>query len=354
MDVRFWCDRGFAPQARSIIANFDKTISVETIMSGKFRRYNHLSMVRQLCSPFSIVLPNIRDALFVFIGFLQSIFKLLKWRPDVIFIKGGFVCLPVGFAAKLLKIPLVIHDSDVHPGLTNRILAKWADKIATGAPLDHYPYPKEISKYVGIPISREFCHLSDAERQNIKKEYGFDQDKPLVVITGGGLGAKRINDATAECLDELLKITSIMLISGSRQYDELRALVPEDNDIFQLHAFIGKNMASLLGSADVVVSRAGATTLLELAILARPTVLIPNGQLTGGHQLKNAKMYGDAVEIIDETELEKDPFILKNTLKGILRNKDKMRDMSNKINLHAKPNAARDVVDMIIDASKHV
>ena len=87
---------------------------------------------------------------FVGCGFVQSLVKLLIWRPDVVFTKGGFVCLPVGLSAKILGIPLVIHDSDAHPGLTNRILAKWAKSIGTGAPLKHYPYPAAITRYVGI------------------------------------------------------------------------------------------------------------------------------------------------------------------------------------------------------------
>ena len=132
--IRFWCDRTFASHARSIIKHFDASMSVQTIYSGKFRRYNNVSLWRQVTRP-SIVLFNIRDFFLVAIGFVQSVVKLLFWRPDVIFTKGGFVCLPVGMAAKLLGIPLVIHDSDAHPGLTNRILATWATTIATGEPL---------------------------------------------------------------------------------------------------------------------------------------------------------------------------------------------------------------------------
>ena len=195
VEIRFWCDRKFAPQARSIMWHFDDSIPVETVFSGKLRRYNDLPLWRQLLRPVSIVLPNIRDAFLIGLGFLQSLIKLRSWRPDVVFTKGGFVCLPVGMAAKVLGIPLVIHDSDAHPGLTNRVLSRWATRIGTGAPLKFYPYPKTISRYVGIPVNEEFKPFTPADRQKLKQKLGFDPKRPLVVVTGGGLGARRINDA---------------------------------------------------------------------------------------------------------------------------------------------------------------
>lgn len=336
------------------MSHFDKSVPVQVILSGKLRRYHNLPLWRQLLRPVSIVGPNIRDAFLVACGFVQSFFKLLMWRPDVVFTKGGFVCLPVGLAAKLLKIPLVIHDSDAHPGLTNRVLAKWANAIATGAPLKFYPYPKEISRYVGIPIGEEFVPLNDESRAATKHELGFDAKRPLVVVTGGGLGAKRINDAVAKRLDDLLGITSVILISGNDQYDELRATTPEADPRYQLHAFVSSGMAQMLGAADVVVTRAGATTILELAALARPTVLIPNGYLTGGHQLKNAEAYAEngAVEVIDEHELDANPQLLVDTLTALLTNPHRLHQMSKVFHTYAKPEAAREMADMILTAVK--
>jgi len=354
IEVRFWCDRKFAPQARSIMQHFDDTVPVETILSGKLRRYNDLPLWRQLLRPVSIVLPNIRDAFLIGLGFLQSLAKLRSWRPDVVFTKGGFVCLPVGMAAKVLKIPLVIHDSDAHPGLTNRVLAKWATRIATGAPLKFYPYPKAISRYVGIPINEEFVPFSVAQRQQLKEKLGFNPKLPLVVVTGGGLGAGRINDAVARRMNELLDITSLVLISGTAQYDELRATTPQDDPRFQLHAFISSGMADFLGAADIVVTRAGATTILELAALAKATVLVPNGFLTGGHQLKNASVYAEngAVEVINDHELHANPQLLVDTLTSLLANPKRLEEMSRKFHEFARPHAARDMAELILDAVK--
>lgn len=354
VELRFWCDHKFAPQARGIMHHFDSNLPVQTIVSGKFRRYHNLPVWRQLLRPVTIVIPNLVDAVKVGVGFLQSLVRLWRWKPDVVFTKGGFVCLPVGLAAKVLKIPLVIHDSDAHPGLTNRILSKWATAIATGAPLKFYSYPPDISKYVGIPIAENFVPLSESARQVKKHERGFESKQPLVVITGGGLGARKINDAVAKCLDQLLEITSVVLISGSSQYDELRAVTPQNDPRFQLHAFIHHDMHDWLGAADIVVARAGATTILELAALARPTVLVPNRYLTGGHQLKNAAVYAEkgAVELVDEHELEAQPQLLVDTLSALLANPAERARMSKAFHAFTKPHAAKEMADMVVAAVK--
>lgn len=330
------------------MVHFDSSIKVERILSGKLRRYHHLTWWQHLTIP-SVVFPNILDGFFLFFGVLQSLMKFLFWRPDVVFAKGGFVCLPVGIAAKLLRIPLVIHDSDAHPGLTNRILSKWAEAIGTGAPLKYYPYPESKATYVGIPVNEAFRPLSDTQRQMQKARLGFDPKQPLVVVTGGGLGAKRINDVVLKRLDSLLELTSVLLISGTGQYDELRALAPQDDERFQLHAFISTGMAEILGCADIVVARAGATTLLELASVARPTILVPNGNLTGGHQLKNAAVYEEAgaVEVIDEDELKTNPQLLVDTIGALLANPAKQQHLAKTFHKMATPNAASEMADMV-------
>ena len=302
----------------------------------------------------TLVLLNIRDGFLVIIGFAQSFVKLVLWRPDVVFTKGGYVCLPVGLAAKILGIPLVIHDSDAHPGLTNRVLSKWATAIATGAPLEYYSYPKAISRYIGIPIANEFHPFSMSERQVARELWGIDPNRPLIVITGGGLGATRINDVVVETLPDLLVLGSVVLVAGAGQYDELRSLTPPNDSHFQLQAFISNGMAALLGGADVVVTRAGATTILELAALAKPTILIPNGKLTGGHQLKNAVVYSDAgaVVVVDEQSMIDNPAVLRQAIKRILTEPETSAAMTKKFSTFAKPHAARDMADMILDAVK--
>ena len=336
------------------MAGYDPTIPVDTIMAGKLRRYHHLTFLQHLTIP-SVLWPNLRDMFLVLGGVVQSIFKLIVWRPDVVFTKGGYVCLPVGWAARLLRLPLVIHDSDAHPGLTNRLLAKHATLIATGAPLEYYNYSKAKSQYVGIPIGEAFRPYSTPERAALKQQVGADPSRPLVVVTGGGLGAKVLNDEIALHLHDLLPMTDIILVAGADQYDELRALTPQDDPRFQLHAFVSRGMAEMLAAADVVVSRAGATTLLELAALAKPTILVPNGRLTGGHQLKNAKVYSDkkAVIVVDDEQFgSSDQTELVEAIRRVLTDSSLRSNLAKNIHTFARPDAAKDVARMILKAAK--
>jgi UDP-N-acetylglucosamine--N-acetylmuramyl-(pentapeptide) pyrophosphoryl-undecaprenol N-acetylglucosamine transferase len=351
-DLRFWCDNKFAPQARSIVAAFDATIPVHTIVAGKFRRYYHLTVLQQLLWP-SLVLQNLGDGFKVIVGFIQSFLKLIIWRPDVVFTKGGYVCLPVGFAAHLLRIPLVIHDSDAHPGLTNRVLSKWATSIATGAPLEYYSYPASRTTYVGIPIAAEFRPYTTAEKLAAKVEWGITSDRPLIVVTGGGLGAARINQVVAETLHLLQELGSIILVAGAGQYDELRSLLPANSEHFQLYPFV-TNMHSLLGAADIVVTRAGATTILELAALEKPTILIPNGKLTGGHQLKNAAVYQQvgAVAVLDEDLLDVDKTLLAKEIALLFAEPKETSAMAHRFKAFSKPDAAKDMAQLIIKAAR--
>lgn len=322
-------------------------------MAGKLRRYHHLTLWQQLTWP-SLVLSNLRDSLLVVGGVVQSIFKLLIWRPDVVFTKGGFVCLPVGFAAHILKIPLVIHDSDAHPGLTNRILSRWATKIATGAPLEYYHYDENKSSYVGIPINAQFHPLSAKEQREAKAKWGVSPDRPLIVVTGGGLGAQRINMMFVENLSKFTPLGSIILIAGADNFDTVAdALPPVPAEDFQVRPFV-TDMPSLLGAADIVVARAGATTILELAALKKPTILIPNGKLTGGHQLKNATVYSekDAVKVIDEKKLDSSPKDLAREITWLLDNPKEAQEMAARFYAFSKPHAAKEMADLILEAAR--
>jgi UDP-N-acetylglucosamine--N-acetylmuramyl-(pentapeptide) pyrophosphoryl-undecaprenol N-acetylglucosamine transferase len=352
VELRFWVDKKFAPQARTIMSSFDDSIAVHTITAGKLRRYHHLTLWQHLMWP-SLMFKNLGDAFLVGVGFIQSLFKLIIWRPDVVFTKGGYVCLPVGMAAHVLKIPLVIHDSDAHPGLTNRILSRWATSIGTGAPLEYYNYPRSKAKYTGIPINTGFKPFTKAQQWDAKREWGINPDVPLVVVTGGGLGAVRLNNTSVSILKKLQKLASVILLSGVGQYEELKAKLPKNNDSFQLHAFTSK-MPQLLGAADIVITRAGATTILELAALAKPTILVPNAALTGGHQLKNAAVYEDAkaAVVLNEDETVDNPKLLLQAVKELLENPKATQAMARRFSSFAKPDAAKDMAKMILAARK--
>lgn len=352
VELRFWCDFGFYKQAKSTTQKFDPDLRVDRVVSGKLRRYAHLSFLQHFTVP-AVVFKNLRDGFFVGIGYIQSLVKLILWRPDVVFAKGGFVCLPVGLAAATLRIPLVIHDSDAHPGLTNRVLSRFARFIGTGAPLEYYPYSPSKARYIGIPVSDAFKPASAVEQRSAKQHWQVSSDKPLIVVTGGGLGARRINDLIVGNISKLLNLGSVILVSGAGQYDELRAAFPDDDERFRLYSFI-TDMPSLLKASDVVIARAGATTILELAALGKPTILIPNVRLTGDHQTKNAEVYvkAGALMAVGEDEAEKRPKILIDAVAKILTDEKFAAGLSHQFQKFSRPNAAKDMAKLVLAAVK--
>lgn len=139
------------------------------------------------------------------LGFIQSVWLLLWWRPRVVFAKGGFVCLPVGLAAALLRIPLVTHDSDTVPGLTNRILAKYARYMAVAMPEHYYSYPKERIRYTGLPIRGDFASVSPADVRTARAQLGIPESAFVVAVFGGSLGAVRLNNAVTGVAEAFLQ-----------------------------------------------------------------------------------------------------------------------------------------------------
>jgi UDP-N-acetylglucosamine--N-acetylmuramyl-(pentapeptide) pyrophosphoryl-undecaprenol N-acetylglucosamine transferase len=359
LECQFWCDRAFGAQANNIVQAYDPQIPVVTISSGKLRRYHTLPLWRHIVD-LSIFLPNVRDFFLVLVGFVQSVIRLLRYRPDVVFAKGGYVCLPVGYAAALLGIPLVIHDSDAHPGLTNRLLSKKATFIATGSPLEYYSYPKQKSFYVGIPVDERFSAVEPADIQTIEQTYHLDAHRPLVVVTGGGLGARNINNAVLAQAPELVKYAQVILITGANNYAAVKEQADQQGVTklpgFQLVDFVSQGMAALLARADIVVARAGATTLLELAALKKPSIIIPNAMLTGGHQVKNAKVYSDAnaaAVLKEDTMLENSALLTKTIVAMLGMSPASKRALGERFYKFARPHAAADVAKLIVAAATH-
>ncbi len=347
----FMTDQKFFRSASGIMAKAPFEVRIKRIYAGKLRRYYGVSLWRQLLD-IPTMLRNARDLFLVGFGFLQSCKFLLKVKPDVIFTKGGFVCLPVGLAARALKIPLVVHDSDAHPGLTNRMLAKYAAVIGTGAPVENYPYPKGRTHYVGIPVGREFTPLTPKQQQVCKAELGFhDTTKPLLVVTGGGQGARNINRAVATIANQLLDKVAILHITGTGNYQETLAAAPEHID-YIIKPFL-PGLSTALGAADIVVTRAGATSLAELAGLAKATIIIPHAQLPGGHQLKNAEVYAKAgaAVVIDEQKITLDHRKLTRVVLALAASAEKRQQLGRKIHAFAKPDAALDMAALIAEAA---
>jgi UDP-N-acetylglucosamine--N-acetylmuramyl-(pentapeptide) pyrophosphoryl-undecaprenol N-acetylglucosamine transferase len=347
----FITDRKFAAAASDIMAKAPFEVRIKRIYAGKLRRYHKVGFFRQLFD-LPTVARNVRDVFLVGIGLLQSLRFLRRVKPDVVFTKGGFVCLPVGLAARLLNIPLVIHDSDAHPGLTNRMLAKYATVIGTGAPTENYNYPEGRTHYVGIPVDRAFSPVSAAAQQKLKAELGLhDVKKPLLVVTGGGLGARNINRAIATISSQLLDTVAILHLTGAANYQETVAAAPEHID-YIIKPFL-PGLKTALGAADIVVTRAGATSLAELAGLAKPTIIIPNAVLPNGHQVKNAEVYAKAgaAVVLEEEKVKLDHRKLTRVILALASSGEKRAILGRKIHSFAKPDAALDMAALIAEAA---
>ena len=334
-------------------------VNIKRVAAGKFRRYAGFGLMDYL-RHFDIVLNNIADFFRVIAGFFQSLFRMIMHRPDVVFLKGGYVCLPVGMAARLLRIPYVVHDSDAVPGLANRLLSKRAAKIATGMPLSYYNYPENKAEWTGIPISEEFKPVSEAKQKNLKKELGFDPEKKLVLATGGSLGAEDINLTMRKILPELLKSSSAMLVAGRERYPDMLDLKEyekwEDGILqsnFRMVEF-SSEMWKLFGAADVVVSRAGASTMTELSGMAKPVVMVPNEELPGRHQVKNAKAYekAEAAIVVSDSKMMKKPELLLDAILHLLRSEKEREKLAKNLHSFTKDNAAESLADIIIGVAK--
>lgn len=345
--IRFVCDRAFEAQSRGIMAQSSVPIVVSTITAGKFRRYAHLSFLQHLKHP-SIVIRNIVDIVKVAIGFLQSLWLLVWFRPDVVFAKGGYVCLPMGIAAWCLRIPLVIHDSDSRPGLTSKILARFADTIATGFPLENYPYPKERSVYTGVPIDEQFHSVSQTEQASAKAALGFTPETPVIVAFGGGLGSVRINDAMPNLARSLDAQVQVYNVTGK---NNLHRAKEQGGGVENYHpvGFV-YGMYSTLAAADLVITRASATALQELAGLKKAVIAVPAQQLSD--QIKNAAVFGeaDAVVVATDDELSTDDF--RESVQALLDESAARQRLAENIHAFARPEAARVLAALVVKASR--
>ena len=370
--VEFWTDKKYYKNVVNITTEIgvswgeeDKNgggkqpyIRVRKVMSGKFRRYNW--SFKEYFENFGIFLKeivwgNIKGFLGFFCGMVQSFFRLLprKNRPDVIFLKGGFVGLPVGLAARLLKIPYVVHESDAVPGLANRILMKKARFVAWGMKPDVL---KDNDVFTGVPVAEEFKKVGKQAQEELKKTFGFEVSKPLVVVTGGSQGSEHINEAVREILPEMLKFTSVGLVAGREHYEDMVDLKKYEEwdkaklqSNFRLWNF-SPVMNEVMGAADVVVSRAGATTIAELASLGKAVVLVPFEKLPGGHQVKNAERLEaeKAVMVIRDDKMVKKPELLLEAVQGLVRSPKKRANLAKTLHSTVKSGAAKELAEILI------
>ena len=241
------------------------------ISSGKLRRYFDLK--------------NFTDPFRVIKGYFEAKKILKKLHPNVVFSKGGFVTVPVVIAAKKLHIPVIIHESDMTPGLANKLSIPSASKVCCNFPetIEHLPKGKAV--LTGSPIRQE---LFQGRKETGLKLCGFQADKPVLLIIGGSLGSVAINNAIRNNLDELLKTYQIIHLCGRGNLDQSL----DTRKGYRQFEYVKDDLKHYFACADVVVSRAGANAICELLALRKPNVLIPLGlNASRGDQILNAKSF---------------------------------------------------------------
>lgn len=296
------------------------------------------------------MIQNILDISNIILGTVQALWLVHRYRPDVVFAKGGFVCLPVGWAARLLRVPIVIHDSDARPGLTNRLLATFARSVATGYPLENYHYDKHKTVYTGVPIRSGFDAVSSSRQLEAKKSLGIEPSTMLVVGVGGGLGARSINEALVRSAASLQDLdVRIIIVAGSTHYEDTVKAADKYSRV-EVLKFVSEGMQDLLSAADIVVTRASATSLQELAGLKKAVIAVPARQLADQHE--NARQLAKERAAIVLSDDDLDAGEMDSTLKSLLSDDNARKLLAGALHKFARPNASRDVARLIIEATE--
>lgn len=254
---------------KRLIADFD--IPYVGISTGKFRRY---------LDP-----KNFTDPFRVAKGFLQAKKFLKEYQPDVLFSKGGFVSVPVVRAAASLHIPCIIHESDMTPGLANKLCIPVASKVCCNFPETLKLLPEDKAVLTGSPIRSE---LSRGDKVAGLNMCGFTANKPVIMVIGGSLGAANVNKAVREALPGLLEDFQVVHLCGKDKMDNLLLTTPG----YKQFEYIKAELKDLFAMADLVISRAGANAICELLSLKKPNILIPLPAASSrGDQLLNAQSF---------------------------------------------------------------
>lgn len=243
------------------------------ISSGKLRRYRSF---RNLTDPFRVIR-----------GYFQSRRLMRKIKPDIVFSKGGFVTVPVVLAAGHKKIPVIIHESDMTPGLANKIAMKSATKVCCNFPETIKYLPDNKSVLTGSPIRHELMLGNRIAGLNM---CGFTADKPVILVVGGSTGAHNVNTAIRAILPDLLKKYQVVHLCGKDKVDDSLKNVTG----YIQFEYVSKEMRDLFAMADIVISRAGANAICELLALRKPNLLIPlSAKASRGDQILNARSFAE-------------------------------------------------------------
>ena len=316
-------------------------IKIKNVTAGKIRR----STDRE-----DLFLNFIDIAFKIPFGMMQSFFHIFFLAPDLIFSKGGFGSVPVVITGWLLGVPVFIHESDSIPGLANKFLAKFSSKIFTSFP-QTIEFDEEKIILVGNPIRTE---ILNGTKEEAKKVLKLTEKKPVVLILGGSQGAERVNDLFLEILPEVIRDFELIHQCGEANFErvnsESKVMVKEFlHKYYHPFPFLKENeLKNAYAACDIIVSRAGAGSIFEIAAAGKPSILIPLPESAQNHQVNNAYVYAKSgAAIVLESENFTPHFFL-NQLKMLIADPEKLKEMSNATKKFAKPAAAKDIARYIL------
>ena len=320
------------------ISLVQEEFTIKNIASGKVRRY------------FSF--QNIIDIIFkIPFGTLQSFINLISIKPDLVFSKGGSGSIAVTYAARLLRIPVFLHESDVVPGLSNQVASKWAKKIFISFPKTEYFNPGKTI-LVGNPIRKE---IMEGDKQTAVEMFNLTLSKPIILFAGGSQGAEAVNDFVLRVLNDILKNYELIHMTGPQNIKQVSAeaqvVMDKDLDVYYHPVgFLDENkIKHAYKVADLIISRSGAGSIFEIAAVNKPSILIPLPSAAANHQSKNAYAYSEtgSCMVIEQENLT--PNFFMENIQLLFLHPEKLEEMKQAAAAFAKPMAARSIAREILE-----
>jgi len=291
-----------------------------------------------------VTLKNLLLPFYIIRSLVQSFQLLSSFKPHIVAGFGGYASAPLLFSAAVKGIPIIIQEQNSYAGLANKVLSKWAKKICVAYDDMEQFFPKDRLVHTGNPIRINVLRSLQQSNATAKSAWNLVEGKKTILVIGGSLGATTINKSIEACLPEL-KALDVQVIwqTGNRDAERLANFT---SDAIKVTAFI-KEMDKAYGAADYIVSRAGAIAVSELAIVGKPVILIPSPNVTEDHQTKNAMalVKKDAAILVKDAEAIAQ---LGNVLSDLIKDKSKADRIAHNIAVLAKPNAAKDIVALMM------
>ena len=280
-------------------------------------------------------------------GVFESLSIISKFKPDLIVGSGGYVSAPVTFAGSLKKIPVVLLEQNTISGKTNRFIGKFAKKICISFEDSAESFPREKTVFTGNPVRDD---IISADREESRKELNIKKDQFCILVTGASQGAKSINNGIIECLKKWKdRDITIIHLTGEKNWDDIKKATEDltkDSKIDYRPIAYMNNIASAYASCDLVIARAGATTLAEISDRGIPAILIPYPHAAEDHQKKNALFFekrNAGIEIDDDKIQEK----LISTIETLMNDREKLNSMSEACKKLGKPNAVFEILKVL-------